>query len=108
MLGEPTAGGIVLVDYDVCLAVAELEAGASILLRPCDDESVFWRFEWLDDGQLHLIVNQDTSKPKLCIGVADGAGEPTGGRNHLRRDLMLRDCAGTDFALIAWKEAPNQ
>lgn len=103
MSDEPPAGGIVLVDYDVCLAVAEPESGASILLSPCDDESVFRRFEWLDDGRVHLIVEQDASRPKLCIGVADGAGEPAGGRNHLRRDLMLLDCAGADLALIAWK-----
>ena len=103
MLGEPPAGGVVLVDYDVCLAVAEPESGASILLSPCDDESVFRRFEWLDDGRVHLIVEQDASRPKLCIGVADGAGEPAGGRNHLRRDLMLRACAETDMALIAWR-----
>ena len=108
MLDAPMAGGIVLVDYDVCLAVVEPEPGASILLRPCDDESVFRRFEWLDDGQLHLIVEQDASRPHWCIGVADGAGEPAGGRNHLRRDLMLRDCAASDLALIAWNDHPNQ
>ena len=27
----------------------------------------------------------------LCVGVAGGAGEPAGGRNHLRRDLVLLD-----------------
>ncbi len=108
ILDEPPAGGIVLVNYDVCLAVTEPESGASIMLSPCDDESVFRRFEWLDDGRVHLLVERDASSPKLCIGVADGTGEPAGGRNHLRRDLVLRDCAGTDLALITWNEAPNQ
>ena len=108
MLDEPPAGVIGLVDYDVCLAVAKPEPGASILLSPCDDESVFRRFEWLDDGQLHLIMEQDASRPKLCIGVADGAGEPAGGRNHLRRDLMLRDCEDATPALTTWKLAKSQ
>jgi len=108
ILDEPPAGDIVLVDYDVCLAVAQPEPGASIMLSPCDDESVFRRFEWLDDGRVHLLVERDAWSPKLCIGVADGAGEPAGGRSHLRRDLMLRDCAGTDLSLIAWNEAPNR
>ena len=40
----------------------------------------------------------------LCIGVADGAGEPAGGRNHRRRDLMLYDCRGNmDAALVTWE-----
>lgn len=108
VLDVPPAGNIVLVDYDVCLAVAKPESGASILLSSCDDGSVLRQFEWLDDGRLHLLVERDASRPKLCIGVADGAGEPAGGRSHLRRDLMLRDCAGTDLSLIAWNEAPNR
>ena len=108
MLDEPPAGGILLVDYEVCLAVAEPEPGSSILLSPCDDESVLRHFEWLDDGRLHLLVKQDASGPKLCIGVADGAGEPAGGRNHLRRDLMLRDCEDAAPALTTWKLAKSQ
>ena len=102
-VGDPRRSSIVLVDYDVCLAVAEPEPGASILLSPCDDGSVFRRFELLDDGRVHLIVEQEASRPKLCIGVADGAGEPAGGRNHLRRDLMLYDCEDAAPSLTTWK-----
>ena len=107
-IGEPADGSIVLVDYDICLAVAEPEPGASIVLGQCDDSSVFQRFEWLPDGRLRLIAEPSASDPTLCLGVAGGSGEPAGGRNHLRRDLMLRDCAATDLALIAWNAATNQ
>ncbi len=108
MTGDPGKSSIVLLDYDVCLAVAEPEIGASILLIPCDEASAFQKFEWLSDGRLHLLAEHSDSQPMLCIGVAGGAGEPAGGRNHLRRDLMLRDCAETDPALLAWNPAPNQ
>ena len=108
MLDELQAGGIVLVDHGVCLAAGGTEPGASILLGPCDDASAFQQFEWLDDGRIQLLVEQDPSRPNLCIGVADGNGEPAGGRNHLRRDLLLRECSDADPALIAWRADPNQ
>lgn len=107
-IGGPVDSSIVLVDYRVCLAVPEPEIGALILLAPCDDASVSRRFEWLADGRLQLLTPQDGSQSVLCIGVAGGVGEPAGGRNHLRRDLMLRDCAETDLALLAWKPAANR
>ena len=105
---DPSLGTIVLVDYDVCLAVADPKPGASILLRPCDDPSVSREFQWLDDGRLHLLSSREYAQPMLCIGVADGAGEPAGGRNHLRRDLMLYDCEGAMPALTTWEPAENQ
>lgn len=108
LLDESATDGIVLVEYGGCLSVAGPERGASILLAPCDDASALQQFEWLDDGRLQLLAEQDASVPKLCIGVADGDGEPAGGRNHLRRDLFLRDCSDTDPALIAWWAEPNQ
>ena len=36
-----------LIEYDVCLAVADTAPGASVHLRPCDDQSVSQQFEWL-------------------------------------------------------------
>ena len=108
MLDELPAGGIVLVDHGVCLAADAPEPGASILLGPCDDASASQQFEWLDDGRIQLRVEQDPPRPNLCIGVADGNGELAGGRNHLRRDLMLRDCANADPTLITWKAALNR
>lgn len=103
--GGSQKNSIVLVDYDVCLAVADPEPGASILLAPCDDAAVSQRFQWLGDGRLRLLAEQDASRPELCVGVAGGAGEPAGGRNHLRRDLLLRDCNEAESRLITWRVA---
>ena len=108
LIGGPGDTSIVLVDYDACLAVAGPETGASILLAACDDASVVRRFEWLVDGRLQLLTEQNAPQPMLCVGVAGGVGEPAGGRNHLRRDLLLRDCEETDLALISWDAAPNR
>lgn len=108
MMGEPRQSSILLVDYDICLAVAEPETGASILLSPCGDSSVYRRFEWLPDGRLQLLAEQTVSQPMLCVGVAGGAGEPAGGRNHLRRDLMLYDCENATPALTTWKMAESR
>ena len=108
ILDEPPALRIVLVDYGVCLSAGKLEPGASVLLGPCDGASVFRPFEWREDGRLQLLAEQDTAQPRLCIGVADGDGEPAGGRNHLRRDLLLRDCSDADPVLITWRADPNQ
>lgn len=108
MMDDRSVGTIVLVDYDVCLAAADPKPGASILLRPCGDRSVSQGFELLADGRLRLQVESDDSQPELCIGVADGAGEPAGGRNHLRRDLMLLECDQADPILIAWEATPTR
>ena len=108
MIDDPLEGSIVLVDFDVCLAVAEPEAGTSILLRSCGDASVFHRFEWLPNGRLKLLAEHTISQPMFCIGVASGAGEPAGGRNHLRRDLMLYDCENATPALTTWQMAESR
>ena len=108
LVGDGPGGRILLIEYDVCLAVADTAPGASVHLRPCDDQSVSQQFEWLGDGRLRLQAERGVSQPELCVGVAGGDGEPAGGRDHLRRDLMLRDCGETDPALTAWEVVPNQ
>ena len=107
LMGDRQDISILLVDYDVCLAVASPEPGALILLAPCDETAVSQRFQWLNDGRLQLSAEQNAEQSELCIGVAGGTGEPAGGRNHLRRDLMLRDCVETDLALMAWHATRN-
>lgn len=103
MVGAPLKGSIVLVDYGRCLRVADRKVGATILLRSCADGSVSPDFEWLPDGRLRLLTQQGVSQPMLCVGVANGAGEPAGGRNHLRRDLLLLECHEAEPKLIMWK-----
>ena len=102
IVGGPPGGNILLVQYNVCLAVVDPEPGASIFLRLCGEESVSRDFERLADGRLRLMVEAHAPTLRLCIGVAEGAGEPAGGRNHLRRDLLLLDCEEADPALVRW------
>ena len=106
--GAPGHGGILLVEYDLCLAVADPGPGAPVLLRPCDDPSVSRAFELLADGRLRLLSEPHVAPAELCVGVADGSGQPAGGRNHLRRDLLLLDCGAADPALITWHATPTQ
>ena len=106
--GDSPNGRILLVEYDVCLAAPDPTPGASILLRPCDDPSVSQEFALLSDGKLRLLAGPDPSPMALCVGVADGSGEPAGGRNHLRRDLILQDCEDAAPALTAWKAMPTR
>ncbi len=108
VLDDLPGGRIVLVDHGVCLAAGGPEPGASILLGQCGDAAALQQFEWLIDGRLQLLVEQDTAQPNLCIGVADSVGEPAGGRNHLRRELLLTDCSDGDPVLITWRADSNQ
>lgn len=103
MIGNPLKGSIVLVHYGLCLRVADRKVGATILLRSCTDGSVSPDFEWLPDGRLRPLTRQGVSQPMLCVGVADGVGEPAGGRNHLRRDLLLLECHEAEPKLITWR-----
>lgn len=105
IFGTPFPGQVRLFQYGVCLAVTEPTEGASILLRQCDDPSVDHEFDWMDDGRMRLVTVSKTSPSDLCVGVKGGQGEPAGGRNHLRRDLMLVDCHGVDPSLISWEFA---
>jgi len=93
-------GGILLVEYDRCLAVETAESGAEINVVGCDAGTVNQRFSLGEDGRVQLA---SPDGPGLCLGIAAGQGEPAGGRNHLRRDLLLYDCDGTDPALTTWE-----
>ena len=93
-------GGILLVEYDRCLAVETAESGAEINVVGCDAGTVNQRFSLGEDGRVRLA---SPDGPGLCLGIAAGQGEPAGGRNHLRRDLLLYDCEGAEPALITWE-----
>ena len=108
----PTAAihSIELKDLMLCITAEESQPGASLALGTCGGQPNQDFAPVLDHDQdrLALRVETDTSISwDLCIGVSAGAGEPAGGQNHLRRDLLLYACDETDPALITW-EFPDQ
>ena len=94
------SGGILLVEYDRCLAAEMAESGAEINVVGCDAGADNQRFSLNEAGRVQL---PSPDGPGLCLGIAAGKGEPAGGRNHLRRDLTLYYCDEVDPALITWK-----
>ena len=98
-------GGIGLVEYDRCLAAETAESGAEINVVGCDAGMASQKFSLGEDGRVQL---PSPDGPVLCLGIAAGQGEPAGGRNHLRRDLLLYDCDGAEPALIAWELVEQQ
>ena len=98
-------GGIRLVEYERCLAAAMAESGAEINVVGCDAGVVNQRFNLDSNGRVQLALPDG---PGLCLGIAAGQGEQAGGRDHLRRDLLLYDCDSADSALITWELAEQQ
>ena len=92
----PLEGNFYMDAYNLCMEAESLEAGASLILNDCSD-SASQVFLHSEDGL--LWPNEDVS---LCIAVAPGEGEPTGGPSHLRRDLTLQLCEEVDASLIEW------
>lgn len=100
-----------IVNGDLCLTAELNDGGGNLRLSPCAGESG-QRLELRPGGRLQVQGNiafagdggaPAADAPPYCIGVAAGVGEPAGGRNHLRRDLTLYDCANADAALITWE-----
>ena len=92
-------GVIHLVAYDRCLAALGVASGAGVGVVECGAATESQRIRMGDDGRLELALPDWHA---LCVGVAAGSGEPAGGRNHLRRDLMLYGCDEADQNLITW------
>ena len=91
IFNHPAPGQFYMNAYDVCL-----EAGDGVLyVRPCSD-SQKQRFELSGEGTLRL---QDSD---LCVAVQFGEGQPAGGRSHVRRDLLLQNCADVEQNLARW------
>lgn len=91
IFNHPAPGQFSMDAYDVCL-----EAGDGVLyVRACSD-SQQQRFELSSDGILRL---QDSD---LCVAVQSGEGQPAGGRSHVRRDLLLQNCADVAQNLARW------
>ena len=91
IFNHPAPGQFYINAYDVCL-----EAGEGVLyVRACSD-SQMQQFELSSEGTLRL---QDSD---LCVAVQSGEGQPAGGRSHVRRDLLLQDCASIEQSLARW------
>ena len=104
---------IILTARDRCLSVDSVSADGELNLMAalCDNSSqasTRQDFFTTSDGKLLTAIGGRLPRraPYLyCIGVAEGPGEPAGGRNHLRRDLVLYYCDDADPALITWELA---
>ena len=97
-LGHPLPGNIYMPAYSLCVQASRPEQGAELALAGCDDAPL-QKFRLNEKGQ---IRKEQVSDLSLCLTVADGVGEPTGGPSHLRRDLTLEACELTDEARTVW------
>ncbi len=94
-VNEPGPGNLVMPAYGLCMEAGGTESPAELLLRECSD-SAMQQFVLDDEGALTLAGTG------LCVAAAPGAGEPTGGPSHVRRDLALVDCGEAEAALRQW------
>jgi hypothetical protein len=92
-------GGVMLAEYGLCLVAASTEPASSVNVVACDSNSDGQRFRMDEDGRVFLPLPDEFS---LCRGVGSGSGQPGGGRNHLRRDLLAYDCDNVDSDLSTW------
>ncbi len=94
----PSVGQIYMEAYQLCVEADSLAAGAELRLQECADQP---RQGFIyEGGQIRL---RDAGAEALCLAIAPGAGTPTGGPSHLRRDLGLQPCGEVEAALSEWK-----
>lgn len=92
---------IVLLHHNLCITAESVSSGGVLTLAECSEAfSHQQRFEFTPD--LNLRIDGPLS---YCVGVSPGVGEPAGGANHLRRDLLLYDCDEAESRLITWELA---
>ena len=95
LVGQPGPGNLSMPAYKLCMEAEGAENQAPLRLQECSD-SALQQFDFDADGALIL------SGTALCIAVSPEDGEPTGGLSHVRRDLLLLDCAEAQPALSRW------
>ena len=95
VVGQPGPGNLSMPAYSLCMEAERAEPQAQLHLQECSD-SAMQQFTFDADGALTL------SGTDLCVAVSPEDGEPTGGPSHVRRDLMLLDCADANPALSRW------
>lgn len=93
---HPEEGQLYMRAYDLCAEAVSRQAGAQVQLGRCGTSGL-QRFAFDGDGRIRLANSE------LCLAVAAGQGEPTGGPSHLRRDLSLESCSVVDPSLSVWK-----
>ncbi len=94
-VNRPGPGNLYMPAYDLCMEADGTTSPAQLYLRECTGSEV-QRFDFDPDGRLVL------ADAGLCMAVSPEDGEPTGGPSHLRRDLLMLDCADTGPALGQW------
>lgn len=95
-INQPAAGQLYMRAYDRCATAESDQAGAELLLKPCDS-SPLQRFTFNSGGKIRLASGS------VCLAVAEGVGQPTGGPSHLRRDLTLESCESVERSRSDWK-----
>ena len=95
VVGQPAPGNLSMPAYNRCMEAEGAEPQAQLHLQECSD-SAMQQFAFDADGALIL------SGTDLCVAVSPEDGEPTGGPSHVRRDLLLQDCAEATPALSRW------
>ena len=95
VVGQPGPGNLSMPAYSRCMEAEGAEPQAQLHLQECSD-SAMQQFAFDADGALIL------SGTDLCAAVSPEDGEPTGGPSHVRRDLLLLDCAEANPALSRW------
>lgn len=95
-INQPAAGQLYMRAYDRCATAESDQAGAELFLKPCDS-SPLQRFAFDSGGKIRLASGS------VCLAVADGVGQPTGGPSHLRRDLRLELCESVEESRSDWK-----
>ena len=95
VVGQPAPGNLAMPAYSLCMEAEGAEPQAQLHLQECSD-SPMQQFNFDADGALTL------SGTDLCVAVSPEDGEPTGGPSHVRRDLLLLDCAEANPALSRW------
>lgn len=93
---HPGKGQLFMQAYELCAEAASHSPGAQVRMRRCGSSDL-QRFTFGSDGRIRS-VNTD-----LCLAVARGRGQPTGGPSHLRRDLSLEKCDAVDASHSVWK-----
>ena len=97
-MNSPSEGQISMPAYNLCMEAGGPEAGHTLHLADCSSARL-QKFRYFDIGQIRLVHG---SVGGLCLTVASGAGEPTGGPSHLRRGLTMEACDQVEVARTLW------